>query len=319
MENTIHRVRTFLKKVFCVYTVIMLVIGVCISFITGVEYSVELPIFNHEIGYGLLFLVIIVIVTTGLSLWASVEFASFKLVIFAEAKGVGLDDKLIDDIMVNVHREPLIIGASVICGSLISTWVVESSILTSLKWPQASVCYAWFMVILLAACTVYAYIDFILIVMCMRDIYNNKFKKYVFIYPIATDIFDKYNQICSFGLILFWVIGLILIFLSLIVFDQMVLMPMALIGILILAGYLVFTFYPYYMTRKKITMLKLQTISRICSIHNLQEKQGFDEYHEIVRFVMDSPTLMTSNFHLIITSTVAAIASILTSFIAVIK
>lgn len=319
MENTIHRVRTFLKKVFCVYTVIMLVIGVCISFITGVEYSVELPIFNYEIGQGLLFLVIIVIVTTGLSLWASVEFASFKLVIFKEAKGVGLDDKLIDGIMVNVHREPLIIGASVICGILISTWVVKSSILTSLKWPQESVWYARFMVTLLAACTVYAYIDFILIVMCMRDIYNYKFKKYVFIYPIATDIFDKYNQICSFGLILFWVIGLILIFLSLIVFDQMVLMPMALIGILILAGYLVFTFYPYYMTRKKITMLKLQTISRICSIHNLQEKQGFDEYHEIVRFVMDSPTLMTSNFHLIITSTVAAIASILTSFIAVIK
>ena len=167
--------------------------------------------------------------------------------------------------------------------------------------------------------TFYGYIYFMVIVMCMRDVYNSDFKDYVSIYPIATKIFEKYTRICSFGLILFWAIGFILILISIIVFSIDAFFIMAVIGILIFAGYLIFTFYPYYLTRKKISTLKMQTIREICERHNMLDKTVFDKYIGIIKYISESPDVMTSNFQLILTSTLAAIAGLVTPILSLFK
>ena len=157
------------------------------------------------------------------------------------------------------------------------------------------------------------------IVMCMRDVYNSDFKDYVSIYPIATKIFERYTRICSFGLILFWAIGFILILISIIVFSIDAFFIMAVIGILIFAGYLIFTFYPYYLTRKQISTLNMQTIREICERHNMLDKTVFDKYIGIIKYISESPDVMTSNFQLILTSTLAAIAGLVTPILSLFK
>ena len=110
-----------------------------------------------------------------------------------------------------------------------------------------------------------------------------------------------------------------MIILSFMVFDAGALVILAIMGALILIGYLVFTFYPYYITRKKISMLKMQTVRNLCSKNNMLEKESFTDCSEIIKFVSDSPNALSTNFQLIITSTIAAIAGLLTPLLSFFK
>lgn len=284
------------------------------------NYNIKnLDILNHSFEIELWMLTLLVLLATTLSFWAVLRFSECRAIMRTEAEKVNIDEihiNKIDERFKTISSIKLII-AIIILGFLSGYAVVNTS---SLNWiTTGTQIYAVLLVSVLIMITFYGYIYFMVIVMCMRKVYSSNFKVYVFIYPIATDIFEKYTRICSFGLILFWVIGFILILLSIIAFSIDAFFIMAVIGILIFAGYLIFTFYPYYLTRKKISALKMQTIREVCDRNNMLEKSVFDSYVSIIKYISESPDVMPSNFQLILTSTLAAIASLVTPFLSLFK
>lgn len=305
------------KKVifgYCVYAVGSLGWGIFRN------YDIKnLEILNHSFSIKLWMLTLLVLLATTFSFWAVLRFSECRTIIRAEAQKVNIDEMYInkiDERFKMISSIKLII-AIIVLGFLSGYAVVSTA---SLNWITTGMqIYAVLLVSVLIMITFYGYIYFMVIVMCMRDVYNSNFKDYVFIYPIATDIFEKYTRICSFGLILFWAIGFILILLSIIVFSIDAFFIMAVIGILIFAGYLIFTFYPYYLTRKKISALKMQTIREVCERNNMLEQSVFDSYVNIIKYISESPDVMTSNFQLVLTSTLAAIASLVTPFLSLFK
>ncbi len=63
----------------------------------------------------------------------------------------------------------------------------------------------------------------------------------------------------------------------------------------------------------------MQTIREVCKRHNMLEKSVFDSYVSIIKYTSESPDVVTSNFQLILTSTLAAIASLVTPFLSLFK
>lgn len=284
------------------------------------NYNIKkLEFLNHSFNINLWMLTLLVLLATTFSFWTVLRFSECRTIMRTEAQKVNIDEiyiNKIDERFKMISSTRLII-AIIILGFLSGYAVVNTA---SLNWiTTGTQIYAVLLVSILIMITFYGYIYFMVIVMCMRDVYNSNFNDYVFIYPIATDIFERYTRICSFGLILFWAIGFILILLSVIVFSIDAFFIIAVIGILILAGYLIFTFYPYYLTRKKISALKMQTIRELCERNNMLEKSVFDSYVSIIKYISESPDVMTSNFQLILTSTLAAIASLVTPFLSLFK
>lgn len=283
------------------------------------NYSLTtLTILQHSFDIQLWMVSLLVLIGTSLSVWAVLRFNDNKDAIEREARGVQIDDTLIlkvsnrFNILLCNKVKFLVIGLGIGSGII----VVSAA---SLTWEKGAKIYAIILVSVLIVVTFYAYMFFMVIIKCMRDIYYSDFKKYTFIYPIATNIFEEFTHICSFGLILFWTIGLILTVLSIMVFDMDAFFVIAIIGILIFIGYLIFTFYPYYITRKKISALKMQTIRKLCETHDMLDRNIFDVYADIIKYVSESPDVMTSNYQLILTSTLAAIASLITPLFSLVK
>lgn len=279
----------------------------------------ELGILNHLFNIELWMLALLVLLATTLSFWAVIRFGECRIIMRTEAQKVNIDETYINKMDARFKIiSSIILRIVMVILSFLSGYAVVST--ASLNWEtMGTKIYAVLLVSVLIMVTFYGYIYFMVIVMCMRDVYNSDFKDYVSIYPIATKIFEKYTRICSFGLILFWTIGFILILISIIVFSIDAFFIMAVIGILIFAGYLIFMFYPYYLTRKKISTLKMQTIREICERHNMLDKTVFDKYIGIIKYISESPDVMTSNFQLILTSTLAAIAGLITPILSLFK
>ncbi|MCM1223313.1 MAG: hypothetical protein NC548_53560 [Lachnospiraceae bacterium] len=298
--------------------VVYVIIGLLFSFIANYSLK-ELEILGQSYDVGLWMLASLVLIATSLSFWAVSRFSECRDIIQAEARKVGINEaskKKIDGKFKIVSLHIIKKGVLLLCG-IWSGWAVINA--ASLEWKCGIKLYAALLVGVLIAVTFYAYIYFMIIVLCIREVYNSEFANYTYIYPIATGIFEKYMRICSFGLILFWIIGFILILLSMMVFDMAAFFVIAVIGLLICGGYVFFTFYPYYLTRKKIYALKMQTIRRICKNNDLLEKSVFENNVDIIKYISESPNVMASNFHLILTSTLAAIASFVTPFLSFFK
>lgn len=60
-------------------------------------------------------------------------------------------------------------------------------------------------------------------------------------------------------------------------------------------------------------MLKLQTIRTMFLAKNMMIKENYDSYVEVIKNVSDSPNVLSTNFNLVLTSTLTAIAGLFTS------
>lgn len=302
--------------VYCYFTYVF------IAFIFGIilNYSCkEYSIIEKPFKIDLFLIALLVLVATSLSFWAVTKFENSKITIQEGIKKLSIEEAFQNKIEKRFTRISSFIlkMAIVILGFLPGYVVVDKA---SLDWKTGIIkLYAFILVSVLIGTTFYAYVYFIVIILSIKDVYNLEFEKYIIIYPIATEVFLKYTPIYTSGLILFWIIGFILITLSIIVFNEEAFLIVAIIGGLILFGYIFFTFYPYYITRKKVNMLKLQTIRMICGDKDLLDRNAFDQYSEIIKFVLDSPDVMSTNFHLIITSSLAAIIGLITSVLSFFK
>lgn len=305
--------RKVILRVYCLYLISAVLCWGKINYTLK-----EMTILDHSFSIKLWVVSLLVLIGTSLSVWAILRFLDDKGTLIEEAIKVGSDQSLVLKVFnrFNTLLYKRVEIFVVVLGGF-SGWVVVNA--STLNWERGAKIYAIVLVSILIIATFYAYMFFMVIIKCMRDIYYSDFKFYTFIYPIATNIFEEFTHICSFGLILFWTIGIILTFLSIIVFDIEAFFVVAIIGILMFVGYLIFTFYPYYLTRKKISALKMQTIRKLCDKNNMLEKETFDVYSDIIKYVSESPDVMTSNYQLILTSTLAAIASLITPLFSLFK
>lgn len=301
-----------MKKIIFGYIAVLLV-----EMLVGISINCslkELTMFQHTFKIQLWMLALLVMIASSLSLWAVVRLRGYKNDICEEAQNVEIDDVTLAKInkRFDILSNKIVVSLVVPLGVASGYAVVQ---VASLQWQKLSKIYAVLLVSELIAVTFYGYVYFMVIVLCIREVYYSDFGKYTFVYPIATSIFEKYTRICSFGLILFWGIGLILVLLSAIVFNAEAFFILAIIGVLIFVGYLIFTFYPYYITRKKIVMLKMQTIRTLCEKRDMLERSEFDIYSDIIKYISDSPDIMSTNSHLILMSTLAAIAGLITPIV----
>lgn len=305
--------KKYINYVYAVYVIVALLYSGIKNYICK-----EFVIMNKMFSIDIFLISFLVLIATSLSFWAVTFFEKYKITIQEEGEKVKIDA----DVQKKIEKRFQTISSfiprmGVFILSFTSGYVVVEN--ASLIWKNGIKLYAVILVGILIGITFYGYIFFIVIIISIRDVYNLEFEKYITIYPIATEVFEKYTPIYFSGLILFWTIGLILIALSIIVFNEEAFLILAVIGALILFGYLFFTFYPYYLTAKKVNMLKLQTIRMICKDKDLLDRSVFDEYSDIIKYVLDSPNVMSTNFRLIITSTLAAIIGLITSVLSLFK
>lgn len=308
--------RRLLNWVKCHLLVVAYVIYVCGAVVLGfkVEDSFEIRINSIKFFAQIspVSVALLILTATSISLYAIVRFDKDKDTIEKEAIGVAIKGAGVDKVKMRLAlitcvpvRGAMLLSAGLAC------FVV--SIASAGNWQSYTCVYAFVLVGVLIWLTLYGYIYFFMIIMCMKEVYEWEFREYTYIYPLATTIFNRFNGICTYGLICFWAIGTILILLSLVVFDTSSIGVMLVIGSLILLGYVFFTFYPYYLTRKKVSLLKLQTIRTVFLAKNMMIKENYDRYAEVIKNVSDSPNVLSTNFNLVLTSTLTAIAGLITS------
>lgn len=299
-----------MKKIIFYSYIIILVVEFVVGILINCSLK-ELKVFHYTFKIELWMLSLLVLIATNLSLWAVIMLREYKSDICREAQNVEINEEALKKIdkRFRLLSKKILVSFIVFLGAASGYAVVQ---VASLQWKKWSKIYAIVLVSALIAVTLYGYVYFMIIVVCMRTVYYADFGKYTFAYPIATSIFEKYTRICSFGLLVFWMIGLILVLLSVIVFNTEAFFILAIIGVLIFVGYVIFTFYPYYITRKKISMLKMQTIRTLCEKSNMLERKEFDIYADIIKYISDSPDIMSTNSQLILISTLAAIAGLIT-------
>lgn len=301
-----------LTAIYVVYVCVAVVMGFYVKESFKVEFKINSVVILKNVST--VIVALLILAATTISLYAIYKFDKEKEIIVAQASEVGVGKTVIKKIekcmkfatcrrVRNAMVLSLGLGYSVV------------SIASNNKWDRCTCAYATLLVGTLIGATLYGYIYFFIIIMCMRRIYEEEFEKYIYVYPLATEVFGIYNRICTYGLVCFWAIGIILIFLSLVVFDKSSWGLLLIIGALILAGYVFFTFYPYYLTRKKVSLLKLQTIRILCSDKDMLKKENYDNYIEMIKSVSESPTILSTNFNLVLTSTLTAIAGMLTSIL----
>ena len=295
---------------------VIYVLYVCAAVVMGFKVEDFFEIRINSIGFleqiSSTPIALLILIATGISGYAIVRFDKDRNIIEKEASRVAIKKAGIDKVK---NRLALItckpVRGAMILSAGLACFVV--SIASNGNWKRYTCIYASILVGVLIWVTLYGYIYFFIIIMCMKEVYECDFREYIYIYPLATAIFDKFNGVCTYGLFCFWAIGIILILLSLVVFDASSYGLMIIIGGLILLGYLFFTFYPYYLTRKKVSLLKLQTIRTVFLAQNMMVKENYDSYVEVIKNVSDSPIVLSTNFNLVLTSTLTAIAGLITS------
>ncbi len=169
--------------------------------------------------------------------------------------------------------------------------------------------YAGFLVFFAALSTILAYAFLILDVYAIRVVYNGTFRKYVFFYPVSTKIFREYNKIITHGLIRFWLVGSFVLFLTFIVVVRKGPIFITVVALAVI-GFLLFTFYPFYITKKKIIELKLQTIASLVDTEDAQQIQSKES---IVKFIQESPSQISTNYYTLYWSSLLAIISTIIS------
>lgn len=241
------------------------------------------------------------------------QFIKYATDIAREAKSVGLSDlemksvhKCLNHIMWHYVPTLGILLSLGITFAFISNTDLELSSVRGLKE------YAGFLVFCAALSTILAYASLILDVFAIWLVYNGTFKEYVFFYPVSTKIFREYNKIITRGLIRFWLVCAFVLFLTFIVVtykNSIFIFVM----FLVVFGFILFTFFPFYITKKKIIELKMQTIASLVAAKDSIDDQHIRTKESTVKFVQESPSQISTNYYTLYWSSFLALISTIIS------
>jgi len=79
---------------------------------------------------------------------------------------------------------------------------------------------------------------------------------------------------------------------------------------LAIIGFILFTFFPFYITKKKIIELKMESIESLVDTENVQ---GIQSSESSVKLILESPSQISTNYYTLYWSTLLAIISALVS------
>lgn len=181
--------------------------------------------------------------------------------------------------------------------------------LSSAVWLQL---YAYFLVFFAALTTILAYASLFFDVIAIWMVYNRTFKKYTFFYPVSTEIFREYNKIITHGLIRFWTVGVFVLALTYIVMAHKDPIFFTIMGLAVF-GFLMFTFFPFYITKKKIMELKMQTIASLVDGKDIKDYQYIQSIESILKFIQESPSQISTNYYTLYCSSLLALISTIAS------
>lgn len=268
---------------------------------------------NGDFQMELICYVIVLCFITVASYGSFLRFIKYAGDISREAIGVELSDSEMDEVhrwlhLIIRHYAP----AFAVSISLYTAIVFVRNTELNLSSVAGLRMYAGFLVFFAALSTILAYTSLILDVYAIRIVYNGTFQKYVFFYPVSTRIFREYNKIITCGLIRFWMVGICVLFLTCIVVVRKGLIFITVIG-LVIFGFLLFTFFPFYMTKKKIIELKMQTIASLVAAKDIIDNQHIQNTESTVKIIQESPSQISTNYYTLYWSTLMALISTIVS------
>ena len=241
------------------------------------------------------------------------QFTKYAADIAREANDVKLSDSEIEAVEKRLYH--IMRYYTPVCTILISLGVAYVFVsntelnLSAVSWLQM---YAGFLVFFAALSTILAYTSLIFDVTAIQAVYNGTFKKYIFFYPVSTKIFREYNKIITRGLIKFWLVGSCVLFLTFIVVVHKGPIFITVTALAVI-GFLLFTFFPFYITKKKIIELKMQTIASLVDAENIIDDQHIQSRESTIKFVQESPSQISTNYYTLYWSTLLALISAIVS------
>ncbi len=280
-----------------------------ILIITAYHFDLMLMIKNRENKslIPLIFYIIILGVITVISYQSFLRFVKDTECIKTEAENVGLSDK--EEELLNKWTNKIMHRYTPIPAVFMSLCITHVFIkYTQLNLSEVSglSLFAHVLVFFAALSTILACFSLICNIIAIQTVYSGTFKNYVFFYPVSTMIFRKYTEIISHGLIRFWLVGGCVFFLTFIVVTRRGFI-FTIIAILVFGGFLLFTYFPFYITKKKILELKLQTISLLVNAENAMDDQLIHGKEAIIKIVQESPSQISTNYYTICWSTILAL------------
>lgn len=268
---------------------------------------------NGDFQMSLIYYVIVLSFITVVSYGSFLQFTKYAADISHEAIDVKLSDSEMQKVYKCLHHVMWhYVPISSILISLYTAFVFVNNTelnLSSVRWLQA---YAGFLVFFAALSTILAYTSLILDVYAIRVVYNGTFQKYVFFYPVSTKIFKEYNKIITCGLIRFWVVGICVLFLTFIVVVHKGPIFITVMGLAIF-GFLLFTFFPFYITKKKIIELKMQTIASLVDTKDIAYDWHIQNKESTIKLIQESPSQISTNYYTLYWSTLLALISTIVS------
>lgn len=271
-----------------------------------------LPVKNNNgvLQMSLVYYVVILCFITVVAYRAFLKFTKYTVAIVYEAKSVELTDPDIQKVRkwsyhIIRHYVPVLtlpISAGV-------TFVFLKKTELDLLTVDLLEIYAGLLVFFAALSTILAYATLILDIFAIQAVYNSTFNKYVFLCPVSTKIFREYNKIITHGLIRFWAVGSCVLFLTFIVVEHKDPIFIAVVSLAII-GFILFTFFPFYITKKKIIELKMESIESLVDTENVQ---GIQSSESSVKLILESPSQISTNYYTLYWSTLLAIISALVS------
>ena len=172
--------------------------------------------------------------------------------------------------------------------------------------------YASVLVFFAALSTILAYATLIFDIYAIKTVYDSTFNKYARFCPVSTKIFRKYNKIITRGLTRFWCVGSCVLFLTFIVVKHKEPIFIAVVFLAVI-GFIVFTFFPFYITKKKIIELKMEAIESLVDAEDVQDINNIQCREVAIRLILESPSQISTNYYTLYWSTLLAIISALVS------
>ena len=204
----------------------------------------------------------------------------------------------------------LITGIYIILPTIIFSWITYR-IVRNFNFNPVINFYIIILAIMYITTMLLAFGCALYIIFKISSIFNEEFKQYDIKYPIATQIFRECYHIFFHGIVLFWVIGILLFILITLLClntaaasDTISLNIYTIITayISILLGFILSTIYPYYITKRKVEELKLESINKLNSENN--------KNHKDIQQIKESPNNINSNTSVRVYSTLTIIISI---------
>lgn len=298
-------------KVKIIKIVLMSLFVICVFFGIIISNNCKLyfEILSHKFSIPLLLCFIIT--------WLSIFFSCIATYKFL--KDINIIDKQACDVLDQKERKSNIkskIFYHTVIGLFICSilfWGITNNIISQFNFGKKVYIYLCFLAAIYIVTMLLAFRCAIYLILKISSIFNQDFKNYVRIYPLSTPIFEKCYHMFFHGIVLFLIICVLLfILISLLCLNTAAFTDpkslnkyiIVIAYICILISFILSTIYPYYITKRKIEELKLESISKL--------KPYTKSYFITVKHIKDSPNNINSNTSIRIYSTL----TIALSFIA---